>query len=99
MALDAEDITNITKVVNDANKQLFDRVSEKLELTVSPVKENLVSHISHDEDRDKSFYEALDALKIGQATLKQQMRVSSWIGGIACTGLAGLFFGVIKDLI
>ena len=99
MALSGDDITQITAVVNESNRQLFDRVSEKLELTVEPVKETLVSHMTHDEATDKSMYESLENLKIGQAALKSQMKTASFIGGGAFMGSIGLFFGVVKDLI
>ncbi len=99
MALSGDDITAITKIVTQANESQFERLSEKLDLTVEPVKETLTSHIAHDESTDKNMYSSLESLKLGQQSLKTKMNVASFIGGSACVGLMGLFLGVVKDLI
>ena len=99
MALSGDDITAITQIVHQANESQFERFSEKLDLTVTPVKEKLEDHMEHDEKTDQSMYRALDGLKIGQASLRTQMHMASFIGGSFCIALIGLFFGAIKDLL
>ena len=99
MALSGDEIAQITSIVDSSQDRLFDRLSEKLDLTVNPVKETLMAHMAHDEKADSNMYKSLNNLEVGQTALKTQMHIASFVGGSACVGLIGLFFGVVKDLI
>ena len=69
MALSGEDITAITQIVHQANEAQFDRVSEKMDLMIEPIKETLSAHIRHDEGHDKEVDRKLDILSAGHQKL------------------------------
>ncbi len=96
MALSGEDITTITQIVNQANETQYNRLSEKLELTVSPVKQNLESHIAHDEKTDADMYGKLNDLSTGQTALKSNMKMISVFGSALLTIATGTILAVIK---
>jgi hypothetical protein len=98
MALDGEDITQITQIIRDQNNEQFDRLSEKLELTVLPIKENLANHTAHDEKIHENMYEKLDDLSTGQTRLKSNMGVISVFGSALLTIATGLIIAVLKGM-
>jgi len=95
MALSSEEFEQITQIVNRANESQFDRLSEKLELTVAPVKETLMTHIAHDEKTDTDMYGKLNDLTVGQTTLKMQNRIGAVLG----VALLGVCTSVIAAVI
>lgn len=99
MALSAEDLQMITQAIKVQNDEQFDRLSEKLELTVQPIKENLAGHTAHDEKIHEDMYNKLSDLSTGQTRLKSGMKLASAFGGAALTCATGLTIAVIKNLI
>lgn len=96
MALSGEDITAITQIIKSENEEQFSRISEKLELTVSPIKENLAAHTGHDEKIHEDMYEKLGDLSTGQTTLKSNMKMISVFGSALLTIATGTILAVIK---
>jgi len=97
MALSSEEFEQITQIVNRANESQFDRLSEKLELTVSPIRDNLQHHTAHDEKIHEDMYSKLGDLSTGQTKLKTLQGVTAVIGmaglGIATTVISAVIKG------
>lgn len=99
MALDGEDITAITMIIKRENDEQFARFSEKLELTVTPIRDNLQHHTAHDEKIHGDMYNKLSDLNTGQTELKTKMVV---LGVVGCAGLGiatSVIAGVIKGFL
>lgn len=80
MSLDAEDLTMITNITKAQNEELLNRLSEKLELTVSPIRENIIRHTAHDEKIHEDMYAKLSKLSNGQSRLLGAVSVVSVVG-------------------
>jgi len=97
MALDGEEITQITQITKSQNEELFERLSEKLELTVSPIKENLDNHTRNDEKIHLDLYDKLSHISIEQTENKTNMKFIGIAGmamlGISTSVLASVFKG------
>lgn len=99
MALSAEDLTMIAQTTKAQNEELFSRLSEKLELTVQPIKENLAHHTAHDEKIHEDMYTKLDDLSTGQTRLKSGMKNVGIFGSALLTIATGSILAMIKGFI
>jgi len=91
MALSTEEFSQITQIVTQANEAQFDRLSEKLSLTVLPIRDNLQHHKENDEKIHEDMYNKLGDLSTWQTKLKTIQ------GFTAIIGMAGL--GVATSVI
>lgn len=99
MALSAEDLQMITQAIKVQNDEQFNRLSEKLELTVQPIKENLSNHTAHDERIHEDMYGKLDDLAIGQTRLKSGMKNVGIFGSALLSIATGTILIVVKGII